>query len=246
MNYIIEATRRELINKSKNAEKVKSYGTTRYDRRKFQSINNPQRDLNKIDFNALFKADTLKFNVNVRGEHGKYKVVLLFDNICKQFKREIKSNNNVLEYKCIYRALVKVINREDIYISCTCGDFKYRMSFWATQGDYNSGQPETRLAEITNPDDSKGAGCKHIMLVLSRMDLINNLATSIFNYICYIEQEYPSKFEKIIFPKLFDISYDEYMANTEVEILDDDEIEDSEEEESEEEIEEPEETPEEE
>ena len=28
-----EATRSELINKSKNAEKTKTYGTTRYDRR---------------------------------------------------------------------------------------------------------------------------------------------------------------------------------------------------------------------
>jgi hypothetical protein len=49
---------------------------------------------------------------------------------------------------------------------------------------------------------------------LGNLDWALKLATSIYNYIKYMEDNYPDKFERIIFPRIFPISYSEY-TNTE-------------------------------
>lgn len=43
----------------------------------------------------------------------------------------------------------------------------YRFSYWASKKDYKYGDPETRPANITNPDN-KGSICKHITAALVR------------------------------------------------------------------------------
>ncbi|MBQ3421500.1 MAG: hypothetical protein IJH34_07485 [Romboutsia sp.] len=50
---ITEATRKELLDNSKNVAPVKSYGTTRYERRNLQHIYNTLQAFNKVDMNAL-------------------------------------------------------------------------------------------------------------------------------------------------------------------------------------------------
>lgn len=207
---ITEATRKELIDKSKSADIVKSYGETRYERRLKQHVLNSIAIFNMIDMNALFKADVLSFIVPVEGESDDYMVKVVFDKVCEKIKNEIKFNNNELEYKAIYRAIVNAINQQNIRISCDCPDWKYRLNYYATKDDYNSGQPENRPAVITNPNDRDGAGCKHILNVLGNLDWALKLATSIYNYIKYMEENYPDKFERLIFPKIFDISFEEY------------------------------------
>jgi hypothetical protein len=211
---ITEATRKELIDKSKSADIVKSYGETRYERRLKQHVINSIAIFNMLDMNALFKADVLSFIVPVEGESDDYMVKVIFDKVCEKIKDELRFNNNQLEYKVIYRAIVNAINQQNIRVSCDCPDFKYRLAYQATQGDFNSGQPENRPARITNPNDSDGAGCKHILNVLGNLDWALKLATSIYNYIKYMEDNYPDKFERIIFPRIFPISYSEY-TNTE-------------------------------
>ena len=119
---LTEATRRELIDKSKSADVVKKYGTTRYERRNLQHIYNSLNAFNKIDMNALFKANLLSFYIPVHGETDNYTVEVLFEGICDDIKHEIKRNENKLEYKCVYRALINAINRQDIYVACTCAD----------------------------------------------------------------------------------------------------------------------------
>ena len=207
---LTEATRKELIDKSKSADKTKSYGTTRYDRRNYQHIYNSLNAFNKIDMNALYKANLLSFKVPVHGETDNYTVEILFEGICDDMRHEIHRNKDVLEYKCIYRALVNAINRQDIYVACTCPDWQYRFAYWANKNGYNGGRPELRVADITNPGDTKGAGCKHVMAVLANLDWALKLATTIYNYIIYMEEHYESKFASVMFPKLFDMSYQEY------------------------------------
>lgn len=206
-NLLTEKTRLQLLNQSKEASTTKSYGTTRYDRRNLQHIYNSVAAFNKIDQNALFKANMLSFFIPVQGETDNYEVEVLFDGILDSINRELKNNDYNLEYKVIYRAIIDAINKQDIFVSCSCPDFKYRMAYWASKGRFNSGQPQVIPARITNPNNSQGAGCKHIMKVLADLDWAMKLASCINNYIIYMQEHYPDKYENVIFPALYDMSY---------------------------------------
>lgn len=204
-----EASRHQLIDKSKSADIVKSYGTTRYDRRIKQHQSRSLQSFNLIDMNALFRANLLSFKIPVQGETNNYEVEILFEGICDDINREIKANHDVFEYKCVYRALVAAINKQDILVACTCPDQKYRMAYAATKGNYNGGQPEVRPAKITNPNDTKGAGCKHILNVLASLDWALKLASTIFNYVNYMEDKYNDKYVRIIYPAIYKTPYKE-------------------------------------
>lgn len=88
-----------------------------------------------------------------------------------------------------------------------CADWKYRQAYHATRGGYNSGNPEIRASDITNPRDSKGAGCKHVNLVLGNIDWIMKIASVINNYIHYMEDHFERKYADLIFPKLYGMPY---------------------------------------
>ena len=208
MDKLTEATRRELLLKSQRAESTKSYGTTRYDRRTKQHIYNSVSNFNKIDMNSLFKGNMLSFKIPIHGETDNYSVEVLFEGILDDIKKEIKANKNKLEYKCIYRAIINAINNQDIYMSCTCPDWKYRMRYYATKNRYNSGVPQVQISKITNPKDRLGAGCKHSLAVLGNLDWAMKLATVIHNYIIYMQENDERKFAEVMFPALYDMTYD--------------------------------------
>ena len=88
-----------------------------------------------------------------------------------------------------------------------CADWKYRIAYHATRGGYNSGNPEMRASDITNPRDSKGAGCKHVNLVLGNIDWIMKVSSVINNYIHYMEDHFERKYADLIFPKLYGMPY---------------------------------------
>lgn len=85
----------------------------------------------------------------------------------------------------------------------------YRQAYQGTMGRYNAGRPELRPANITNPNDTKGAGCKHVLNVLGNLDWAMNLATSITNYCFYIKDHYPDLFAQVIWPAISGIEYKE-------------------------------------
>lgn len=89
-----------------------------------------------------------------------------------------------------------------------CEDWQYRHAYWATQNNYNSGSPEIRVSDITNPNDTKGSGCKHIMLVLSNMDWIMKVCSVINNYIKYARQFMQRLYADYIFPQIYGMKYD--------------------------------------
>lgn len=221
-SVLLEKTRAELISKSKSANITKSYGTTRYDRRNVQHVYNPESTFNKLDMNALWKANILTFSLPVQGEHDNYNVEILFDGILQAINRELKNNNYVLEYKVIYKAIIDAINKSNILVSCNCKDFIYRQSYWASKGRYNSGKPEIRPAKITNPNDTAGAGCKHIMKVIADLDWALVLASCINNYVSYMEEHYPDKYHDIIFPAIYSMSYQRALDQGLIENPDDD------------------------
>lgn len=91
------------------------------------------------------------------------------------------------------------------------------MAYYSTKGKYNGGRPELRPSKITNPNDTKGAGCKHVLNVLGNLDWAMKLATSINNYISYIKDKYPDKYEQIIYPMIFTKPFEPDIEEVEIE-----------------------------
>ena len=206
---LLELNRSQLIQKSKKSDSYKdtSKGRNRWERRNHSKIANQVAQYNKIDMNNLFKNDELKVGIEVRGETDTYTVLIRYNGVLKEIQDQIKRNNNKLEFKCVLIALQRVFNSGNVFVSCDCPDFKYRIAYNATKGGYNSGTPELRASNITNPNDTKGAGCKHINLVLGNVDWIMKVSSVLNNYIHYMEQHYQRKYADLMFPKLFGIPY---------------------------------------
>ena len=92
---LLEKSRQELINKSITADTTKAYGTTRWDHRRAVSIFPTAQNYNRVDMNALFKANLLNFIVPIHGDRSlgsdkDYSVEILFEGICDKLKNELK------------------------------------------------------------------------------------------------------------------------------------------------------------
>lgn len=216
-SLLLEKKRSELISKSRSSDKYKTKGRenqNRWDRRTKSRIAATVADYNNIDMNAFFKGDILNFGVKVQGETNNYVVIVTFEGILKHLRDEIVRNKNKLEFKCVVRALMNSFNSEDVYVSCSCPDWKYRQAYWSTQGKYNSGTPQTDNGMmIANPGDTKGAGCKHVNLVLSNLNWCLKLASTINNYINYCKDKMEVNYQRYIFPVVYGKEFDDVIRN---------------------------------
>ena len=204
-NYrLTEASRASLLNKSKQSKK----GFERFKKRVKSRVANTVKQYNSIDMNKLFKQDILTVDINVKGETDTYQVKISFGGVCELIKDQIKRLGE-FNLKAVTRALITGLNREDVYIHCSCPDASYRMNYWQTKNKITSGDAETRPSDITNPDDSLGAGCKHVLLVLSNTSWLLKVASTIFNYINYMEKHYSRLYADIIYPAIYGKKYEE-------------------------------------
>lgn len=224
-----EDTRNMLISKSRNAGKYKdqSRGKNRFERKRLSKIAKTVKQYNQINMNKLFKEDLLIVNIPVQGETDQYTVSIKLDGVIAEIAKNIKNNNNKFEYKTVIQALTKVFNTTNVYVKCTCPDHTYNFSHWNivnnvsvddTASDPGPGK------NIRNPDDNKGRGCKHILLVLANLDWLMKVASVINNYVHYAEEHLQKPFLKIIFPKLYGIPADEVVEQG---LVDDDKYLDS-------------------
>lgn len=205
MKQLTEATRSQLLHKTKTSDK-EADGKTRFDKRLQSRIASSNREYNKIDMNQFFKKDILIFSIPVSGETDNYLITLRFTDVLLTLQEMIEPEDE-LTTKVIIQALVRCFNSNDVYVFCSCDDYKYRQAYWSTRDTYNSGPPEMRPANITNPNDTKGGGCKHIMLVLSNTAWMIKVASVIKNYITYIQKHYEKQYADIIYPKLYGVEY---------------------------------------
>ncbi len=159
--------------------------------------------------NKLFKDNILTINIEVIGETDTYTVRISFGGFLDLLQEELARNNDTLELKVIIRALLTGFNRDNVYIGCNCPDFQYRYSYFATRNQITSIDPENRPSDITNPDDSLGSGCKHVLLVLSNNSWLRKVASVIHNYILYMEKHYFSMYTKFIYPAVYGKEYEE-------------------------------------
>ena len=129
-DVLLEDSRNTLVGKSRNAGQYKNQaqGKNRFERKRLSKIANAVKAYNKIDMNKLFKEDTLIVNIPVIGETDQYTVTIKMEGVVSEIAKNIKNNNNKLEYKTILQALTKVFNTANIYVKCTCDDYKYRFA----------------------------------------------------------------------------------------------------------------------
>ena len=210
---LYEDSRSQLLSKSKKADNYspnnQSKGKNRYERRLHSKVFHSVKDYNNINMNRLFKDNILDVSVSVHGETDDYVVKISFGGFLDNLHRELKKNNDILNLRVVSRALTSAFNSDNVYIHCDCPDFRYRFSYWVTKNSVNSGDAELRPANITNPNDSKGSGCKHIMLVLSNNTWLLKVASVIFNYVNYMEKHYAKLYADIIYPAIYEKDYEE-------------------------------------
>lgn len=202
-----EKSRSDLLSKSMTAKPTKSYNTTRFERRKLQTMKTSSSIFNKLDMNSVFKSDALSLEIPVEGETDTYTVTILFDGICKDIQRELKKNDYNLEFKVIYKAIVRAIKNQNMFIGCTCKDYKFRFQYIATKERYNALQAQLVPATQTNPNNDQGAGCKHILKVLDDLSWAMQLATALNNYILYMKKNKQKLFNDIMFRSIYGMPY---------------------------------------
>lgn len=208
---INEDSRNQLMAKSKSSS---DGGLKRFKRRLKSRVGTNTKQYNRINMNQLFKDGILTIGIEVKGETDNYIVKISYGGFLDALHDELKRNNGTLELRNIIKALIIAFNREDVYINCSCPDFKYRFAYWATKNDILDGEPELRPSDETNPDDKLGSGCKHIMLVLSNTSWIIKVASVINNYIKYMEAHMQKAYTTIIYPAVYGKKYEEPVQQT--------------------------------
>lgn len=215
---LLEDTRTALITKSRGAGeyKDKSRGKNRFERKKYSKVASTVKQYNNIDMNALFKQDILKVSIPINGETNNYTVTIKIEGVVAEIAKNIKNNKNQLEYRTIVQSLTKIFNTTDIYVKCTCPDHTYNYAHWniinKVSVDDTSNDPGPGKG-IANPNDDKGRGCKHILLVLANGDWMMKVASVINNYVHYASEKMKPAFLKLIFPKLYGVTADEAAEN---------------------------------
>lgn len=224
-----EDTRTMLVSKSRNAGSYidQSRGKNRFERKKLSKIAKTVKQYNQIDMNKFFKDDILEVKIPVQGETDQYTVSVRLAGIVNEIAKNIKNNQNKFEYRTVIQAITKVFNTGNVYVKCNCDDYKYRFAHWNIVNnvsfDDSASDPGPGKG-IRNPNDDKGRGCKHVLLVLANGDWILKVASVINNYIHYAEEHLQKAFLKVIFPKLYGIDADEMVEQN---LIDTDEYLDS-------------------
>ena len=213
-----EATRTQLVAQSRNAGeyKNKERGKNRFERKKYSKVANSVKAYNSIDMNNLFKKDILLVNIPVVGETDEYTVTIKIEGVIAEMQKNIKNNGNKMEFRTIIQSLTRVFNTTDVYVRCTCADFKYRFKHHLIVNGMSvddSSQDPGPGKGIANPNDDMGRGCKHTLLTLSNGEWMMKVASVINNYCHYLSEKKPDAFKKLVFPKLYGVPADEAAEN---------------------------------
>ena len=152
---LLEITRKEILSKGRREDPAK------YERR-MNYVNSFRPEPMAKDL--FINTGTLTVPIRV----GDYIVTVHISGILKIVQDEMdRTGKDLPDRQLVYNALRKAVDESNMYVNCTCPDFKYRYAYWATVGDYKYGTPETRPAKVRNPDNN-GAACKHVTAALAR------------------------------------------------------------------------------
>lgn len=182
---INEVTRLDLLQKSKTKTKLNRY-TRRTDVRSVS--------ISRVGILELLYFDQPDLDVYFDINNGAYRVSVRFvgfmdgvRSLYQQFSERIHKEGGIFKSKTM-REIIEVsldnaLTYDDIRVSCSCPDFKYRFAYVASINDYNFEEPELIPAKIRNPNNN-GSTCKHIVKVLSRPSLWKaKVVTGVMNVI---------------------------------------------------------------
>lgn len=213
-----EATRTQLVAQSRNVGQYKdtSRGRNRMERKRYSKVANAVKSYNEINMNDFWKSDILKVNIPVVGETDEYTVTIKLEGVVAELQKNVKNNQNKFEFKTIIQALTKIFNTSDVWVKCTCSDFKYRFAHHLIVHNMSvddSSQDPGPGKGIANPNDDKGRGCKHVLLCLSNGSWMMKVASVVFQYALYMDEHKHDIFKKLIFPKIYGVPADEAADN---------------------------------
>lgn len=152
-----EVTRWEIIRRSQREAPVR-----------FQKKNNYRaKDFNNVDFKDLFENNNFTWSSRV----GDYIVTISFEGPFDLLQWQLKSMRGKnrwkrINHKMLVDILTKALDTEDLFIDCTCDDFKYRFAYWATQANCKFGLQQNKAPTVRNVKNNKGYCCKHTLAVL--------------------------------------------------------------------------------
>ena len=181
-NKLEEVSRNELLAKTKGETITRYKKSAQY--KGFNLVN--------IDINNLLRDNTIVLVCRV-GDYLDYiqlEDVLYWIQIVAE-----KSTNRQINNKVVTEALMNAIDGMDIKVDCECGDWRFRLKYQATEWGYNYGRPETRPANIRNPNGF-GALCKHLTAVLSNKKWLQQVASFLMDW-CAKNIEQINKFLKL-------------------------------------------------
>lgn len=207
-NKLLEDKRAKLLADQKRGRNYspenQKKGKNRYQRRLHSKIKSSVSHFNNIDMNKFFKEDILDVSVGVQGETNDYIVRLSFYGTLDELHNFISTGSN-FDRKIILKALSRAFNRDDVYMNCSCPDFKYRHKYWATKNNLIVGDTEDRPNRFdwTNKNNDMGPACKHITLALSDSSWLIKVASVIFNYVKYMEDHNERMYQKYIYPAIY-------------------------------------------
>lgn len=216
MSYLNEDKRQQLLSRSKKGDNYvpsnRALGKNRYQRRVHSKVANSVKEFNQINMNEFFKDSTLNVNVRVQGETDNYLVQIKFGNILDCIHDELEKHDNSLDLRVIIRALISSFNTDDVYIHCSCPDWNYRFSYWSRVNNISADpaiEQTNNGMRIVNPNDTKGAACKHVLIVLSNNTWLNKVASVIYNYINYMKNHSQRLYADVIYPAIYQKPYEE-------------------------------------
>lgn len=175
MNVLSEVSRKNLVGKTK------VHSPARYNKRlRYSTMSVPE-----INEDEFINEDKLSINVRV----GQYVDTLSYEGVMSRIIKLVSQDpRHRLTRRIVVRAMNEQVDLTDVYVNCTCPDFKYRYAVWATKYDYKYGAPENRPADITNPNDTIGATCKHLACILSNKKWLVK-AASVVNEVIHTHLE---------------------------------------------------------
>ena len=195
-----ETIRDRYLIDSRHGQNYKTMPGNRYKRRLRIRTLGGNRVWYDIDVNLFFNKDQFVFHIPVIGETDEYVVEIEIDRWLPILRDDIQTSG--FSVKTFKNSLLKAFRMLDIKLHCECDDFRYRFAYWFSLKGDNSGAPETRPSNKTNPQDKLGRGCKHILFCLQNSIWAARIARIFFNYCFNLYKTNKPLFDRTIAKKL--------------------------------------------
>lgn len=172
-NILLEKTRKELLQKQKHeapkrVKRAEQYSVT--------SV--------AIDPDA-FLNDWLVITTTISGNSRSYTDQIAFKGVMTDLIEVAKNDSShTVNSKLIIKSIHASLDKNDIYINCTCPDFKFTYQYWASKGKFCWGKLQNSNGkEIRNPNNDKGCMCKHLYALLRSNKFLNAISDKIMRTI---------------------------------------------------------------